>query len=210
MISSIKELLIASGNKGKVLEIAQLLQPLNINAISAAQFDLEEPEENGKNFEENSQIKAKYYGKKTNLVALSDDSGLCIEALEGEPGIASARFAIDENGEKNFPKAFEKIVTQLKEKNFNFDEKIRAHFICNLTLFDPRSDFVISFEGRVDGNLIFPARGNKGFGYDPIFIKDGMNQTFGEIDPIEKDLISHRGLAFKKFVTWLEKVNLKD
>lgn len=210
MISSIKELLIASGNKGKVLEIAQLLQPLNISAISAAQFDLEEPEENGKSFEENSLIKAKYYGKKTNLIALADDSGLCIEALNGEPGITSARFALDENGEKNFSLAFEKIVAQLQEKNFNFAEKIRAYFICNLTLFDPKTDFAISFEGRVDGNLIFPPRGNKGFGYDPIFIKDGMTQSFGEILPSEKDLISHRGLAFKKFVTWLEKVNLKD
>lgn len=206
----IQELLIASGNKGKVVEIAQLLHPLGIRAISAAEFNLEEPQENGKTFAENSQIKAKYYGEKTGLVALADDSGLCIEALNGEPGLSSARFALDEKGDKNFPKAFEKILAQLREKNFNFDEKISAYFICNLTLFDPKTEFAISFEGRVDGNLIFPARGNKGFGYDPIFIKNGMVQTFGEIDPKEKDLISHRALAFKKFVAWLEKVNLKN
>ena len=196
-----KKLLIATNNKGKFLEISSLLAPFKIEAIPTFQFNLEEPEESGKTFAENSLIKAKYYAKKTNLIALADDSGLCIEAMNGAPGIHSARFALDEKGEKNFSAAFEKIAQKISENS-------RAYFICNLTIFDPQTDFSISFEGRVDGNLIFPPRGNKGFGYDPIFIKDGMEKTFGEIDADEKDKISHRGDAFLKFSTWLTKNGL--
>ena len=191
-LSDSSRLLIASGNAGKILEISALLKPLGIKSISASQFNLPEPEENGKTFAENSLIKAKFYGEKTKIVALADDSGLCIEAMNGEPGIHSARFA-----QKNFPEAFEKISKKIKENS-------RAYFVCNLTLFDPEKNFSISFEGRVDGSLIFPPRGTKGFGYDPIFIKDGMTQTFGEIDPQEKDQISHRGEAFKKLINWLK------
>jgi len=191
-LSDSSRLLIASGNAGKILEISALLKPLGIKPIPASQFNLSEPEENGKTFAENSLIKAKFYGEKTKIVALADDSGLCIEAMNGEPGIHSARFA-----QKNFPEAFEKISKKIKENP-------RAYFVCNLTIFDPEKNFSISFEGRVDGSLIFPPRGNKGFGYDPIFIKDGMTQTFGEIDPQEKDQISHRGEAFKKLINWLK------
>ena len=191
-LSDSSRLLIASGNAGKILEISALLKPLGIKPIPASQFNLSEPEENGKTFAENSLIKAKFYGEQTKIVALADDSGLCIEAMNGEPGIHSARFA-----QKNFPEAFEKISKKIKENS-------RAYFVCNLTIFDPEKNFSISFEGRVDGSLIFPPRGNKGFGYDPIFIKDGMTQTFGEIDPQEKDQISHRGEAFKKLINWLK------
>ena len=191
-LSDSSRLLIASGNAGKILEISALLTPLGIKSISASQFNLPEPEENGKTFAENSLIKAKFYGEKTKIVALADDSGLCIEAMNGEPGIHSARFA-----QKNFPEAFEKISKKIKENP-------RAYFVCNLTIFDPEKNFSISFEGRVDGSLIFPPRGTKGFGYDPIFIKDGMMKTFGEIDPQEKDQISHRGEAFKKLINWLK------
>ena len=191
-LSDSSRLLIASGNAGKILEISALLKPLGIKPIPASQFNFPEPEENGKTFAENSLIKAKFYGEQTKIVALADDSGLCIEAMNGEPGIHSARFA-----QKNFPEAFEKISKKIKENP-------RAYFVCNLTIFDPEKNFSISFEGRVDGSLIFPPRGNKGFGYDPIFIKDGMTQTFGEIDPQEKDQISHRGEAFKKLINWLK------
>ncbi|MFM7557554.1 MAG: non-canonical purine NTP pyrophosphatase, partial [Alphaproteobacteria bacterium] len=127
-------------------------------------------------------IKAKYYGDKINMIALSDDSGLCIPALNNEPGVRSARFAIDENGNKNFELAFEKIFLQLKEKNISSTDKISAFFICNLCLYNPKNNFKINFEGRVDGKLIYPARGNKGFGYDPIFVKENMSQSFGEIE----------------------------
>ncbi len=130
------------------------------------------------------------------MVALADDSGLCVEAMNGEPGIHSARFALDEKGQKNFPEAFKKIAAKT-------GQNLRAYFICNLTIFDPEKNFSISFEGRVDGKLSFPPRGDKGFGYDPIFIKDGMSKTFGEIDPKKKDQISHRGEAFKKLIDWL-------
>lgn len=207
-MKKIEKILIATGNQGKFNEISSLLKPLNIQAISSSKFNLSEPEENGKTFKENSVIKARYYGSKTNLIALADDSGLCVDALNDNPGINSARFAIDEKTNKsNFPLAFEKIFLQLSKVGITPNHKPKAHFICNLSLFDPETNFEISFEGRVDGCLIYPARGNKGFGYDSIFMKDGMNLSFGEIETNEKDLISHRANAFKKFVAWLEKKN---
>ncbi len=196
------QLLIATNNGGKFLEIEALLKSINIHAIPASQFNLSEPEETGKTFAENSLLKAKFYATKTNLTALADDSGICIEALNGEPGIHSARFAIDESGKKNFPLAFEKI-----EKKINGNPS--AHFICNLSLFNPKTNFSISFEGRIDGTLTFPARGNNGFGYDPIFIKNGMTKSFGEITSEEKDRISHRADAFKKFSAWLKQADNK-
>ncbi|MBU6339356.1 MAG: RdgB/HAM1 family non-canonical purine NTP pyrophosphatase [Rickettsiales bacterium] len=197
-----KEILIATGNKGKFVEIAQLLEQVDIKAISTSGLDISEPEETGLTFAENSLLKAKYYASKTNLVALADDSGLCIEALNGAPGIHSARFAKNDEGKTDFNFAFAKIVNLLKEKNSS--EKSRAHFICNLAIFDPKTNFEISFEGRVDGILTFPPQGNKGFGYDPIFIKDGMKESFGEIDPKTKDQISHRGEAFRKLLDWFK------
>lgn len=204
-----KKILIATNNKGKFFEIESLLKTVNIEAIPTFQFNIEEPEETGKTFTENSLLKAKFYAQKTGLTALADDSGLCVEALNGKPGIHSARFALDEKtGEKNFPLAFEKIFFELQEIGINSAKKPKAFFICNLTLFDPQTNFSISFEGRVDGTLIFPARGNKGFGFDPIFIKNGMDKTFGEIDAAEKDQISHRADAFKKLVNWMKNSSL--
>ena len=202
MFSIPTQLLIATNNKGKFFEIESLLNQINIKAIPTFQFNIEEPEETGKTFSENSLLKARYYGSKTGLMALSDDSGLCVDAMNGEPGIYSARFAKNDRGESDFNFAFEKISAAVKNNNY------AAHFICNLGFFDPKTNFEISFEGRVDGNLTFPARGNKGFGYDPIFIKNGMNQTFGEIDPQEKDQISHRADAFLKLVNWLKNSDL--
>ncbi len=202
------EILIATGNQGKFVEIRDLLNQVNIKAISTLEFNLEEPEETGLTFAENSLLKAKYYAKKTNLFSLADDSGLCVEDLNNEPGIYSARFAKNAEGKNDFNFAFEKIAKNLREKNIDLTKKPRAHFICNLALFDPKTDFAISFEGRVDGSLTFPIRGNKGFGYDPIFIKDGMDQTFGEIDAKMKDQISHRGDAFAKLLKWAKQSNL--
>lgn len=195
------EILIASNNKGKLVEIADLLKAVGIKAVSPEPFNIPEPEETGKTFEENAILKAKYYSEKTGLVSLADDSGLCIDALDGRPGIASARFAQDENGNKNFPLAFEKIQKELVSIGLDANQDvIKAHFICNLALFDPTTKQVKSFEGRVDGRIVFPARGDKGFGYDPIFIADGMNQTFGEILSTQKDKISHRTKAFEKLI----------
>ena len=209
-MNKIEQILISSGNKGKLVEIADLLGKIGIEAISAADFNLEEPEETGKNFEENSKIKARYYGDKTGLISLADDSGLCIDALNGEPGIHSARWAIDEQtGEKNFNLAFEKIKQSLIAKNvvknINLETaKITAHFICNLTLYNPKTSEIKSFEGRVDGFLVIPPKGNNGFGYDPIFITEGFDKTFGEMLPAEKDKVSHRTRAFEKILEFLE------
>ncbi len=200
-----RQILIATNNKGKLHEISSLLKQINIEPVSAFDFNLPEPEETEKTFAANSLLKAKYYAHKTGLTALADDSGLCIEALGGAPGVTSARFAIDEQtGKKNFPKAFEKIFSELKKIGVEAADKPHAYFICNLSLFNPQINFAISFEGRIDGHLTFPARGSKGFGYDPIFIKNGMDKTFGEIDPQLKDRISHRAIAFEKFTSWLK------
>jgi len=201
--TKIKKILIASGNKGKLIEIANLLQEIGIKAISAADFHLEDPEETGNSFEENSVLKAKYYGDKTGLISLADDSGLCIDLLNGEPGIHSARWAVNnKTGEKNFDLAFEKIKQKLILLGVDFENHvIKSHFICNLTLYDPGNGEIKSFEGRVDGKITFPPRGKNGFGYDPIFISDRFDHTFGEILAEEKDKISHRTKAFDKFIT---------
>lgn len=196
------KLLIATNNKGKFSEIETLLHQVNIQAITTFDLNITEPEETGDSFLANSLLKAKYYASKTGLTALADDSGLCIEALDGKPGIHSARFAKNDQGKNDFNMAFEKIFTQLSNSSVD-PENYAAYFICNLTIFDPATDFTISFEGRADGKLISPSRGDKGFGYDPIFIKNGMNQTFGEIDPELKDQISHRADAFKKLTNWI-------
>lgn len=192
------EILIATNNRGKFVEIAELLKSINIKAVPTFDLNIAEPEETGATFEENSLLKAKYYALKTNLFSLADDSGLCVEAMNGAPGIHSARFAKNAEGKNDFESAFEKIAAKITKND-------RAYFVCNLTLFDPKTNFSISFEGRASGRIIFPPRGNKGFGYDPIFIKDGMSQTFGEIDPHLKDQISHRGEAFGMLIDWLNK-----
>lgn len=200
-----KKILIATNNNGKFLEIAKLLENLEIQAVPASSLNLIEPEENAETFGENAFIKAKFYGDKAKILTLADDSGLCIEALENNPGVRSARYAIDNNGNKNFEFAFEKIFTELQKKNVFSKQKPSAFFVCNLCLYNPKNNFKINFEGRVDGYLTYPPHGNKGFGYDPIFIKNGMNQTFGEIDSIIKHQISHRAEAFLQLENWLKK-----
>lgn len=206
-----KEILVASNNQGKIREISALLNKVNIKARKPSEFEafcgFQEPEETGVTFAENSLIKARFYAKKSGLVALADDSGLCVDDLGGEPGIHSARFALDENKKTNFNFAFEKIFAALAKKGIEPQKnEIRAHFICNLTIFDPKTEFFHSFEGRVDGKIVKPC-GNLGFGYDPIFVKDKMDKTFGEISAEEKDSMSHRGDAFNKLLAWLNKFN---
>jgi XTP/dITP diphosphohydrolase len=201
-----KKILIATNNKGKVAEIAGLLAPFGVETISAVDFNLEEPEENGLTFEANSIIKAKYYGDKTGEIALADDSGLCIDLLSGEPGIYSARWAVDENGKKDFSRAFEKIKADLTKKGADVEyDKINAHFVCNLSLYNPNTKEVKSFEGKVFGHLTFPARGNRGFGYDPIFVPNRHEKTFGEMNSLEKEKISHRTAAFNQLKAELKK-----
>lgn len=201
MQNKISKILIASNNKGKLIEISELLKDVGIQA-QLPDPNIIEPLETGKTFEENAILKAKYYSDKTKMISLADDSGLCIDALGGKPGINSARFAVDEkSGQKDFGLAFEKIRNEIVAKGINPQkDKITAHFICHLALYNPDTKEIKSFEGRVDGTLTFPPKGDNGFGYDPIFIANGMDKTFGEIMPIDKDKISHRSNAFKKLV----------
>lgn len=186
------KLLVASGNSGKIREITELLSPFHIEVLSAKDFNLTEPEETGDSFFENAEIKSRYYGHETGLPALADDSGLCIQALGGRPGIYSARWA---EGGKDFTLASKKIESELEG---NPDR--RAYFACALSLYWPEDSHFETVEGIVNGTLTFPPRGNKGFGYDPIFIADGYSETFAEISPEEKHKISHRADAFRKLL----------
>lgn len=185
------KLVIASHNPGKVVEIKELLSSFNTKVISAGDLGLSEPIEDGQTFVENAKIKAQAAALASGLPALADDSGLSVHKIDNEPGIYSARWA---GPDKDFNKAMRNIQKKLK----NFDDK-SAHFTCALALCWPDCHSEI-FEGKVFGNIIWPPRGEKGFGYDPIFVSDGMNISFAEMQPEDKHAISHRAQAFKKMV----------
>jgi XTP/dITP diphosphohydrolase len=189
------KLLVASHNPGKVREIADLLRPFGIEPVSAASIGLAEPEETGMTFAENAELKARAAAKASGLVALADDSGLAVDGLDGAPGIYSARWA---GAEKDFRLAMARVERELAEHGVTEAERT-AHFVCVLTLAWP-DGHCESFEGRVDGRLVFPPRGDKGFGYDPIFVPEGRTDTFGEIAPEEKHKMSHRARAFAKLI----------
>ena len=186
-------LVVASHNAGKVREIRDLLSPYGIETRSAAQLNLPEPEENGATFAENALLKARAAAARTGLVSLADDSGLAVPALGGEPGIYSARWA---GTEKDFGAAMARVERELKAKHAR---DCSAKFVCALALAQPNGETEL-FEGEVHGHLEFPPRGDKGFGYDPVFVADGMTQSFGEIEPAQKHAISHRARAFEKFI----------
>ena len=194
------KLVIATHNAGKLREIRDLLAPHGIECIGAAELDLPEPEEIGNSFVDNAELKAREAADLSGLPALADDSGLCVDALQGNPGIFSARWAEDEAGDRDFGRAMERVWRELEavEEDAGHD----AHFTCVLSVAWPDGD-VESFEGKVHGTLVWPPRGANGFGYDPMFVANGMTQTFGEIDPAEKHAISHRAEAFKKLVAAL-------
>jgi XTP/dITP diphosphohydrolase len=186
-----KQLIIASHNPGKVREINDLLHPFGIMVRSASELSLEEPEETGDTFVTNAILKAETAAHATQLPALADDSGLVVEALGGDPGIYSARWA---GPGKDFTVAMEKIETLLKP------ESVRtAKFVCALALAWP-DGHVETFEGLVKGDLVWPPRGLLGFGYDPMFLPNGRVETFGEMNQVEKHTISHRADAFGKLV----------
>ena len=192
-----KRVIIASHNPGKVPEIQQLLSSYEIKTISALELGLPEPEETGQTFIENAEIKARASAKGSGLVALADDSGLVIPTLGGEPGIYSARWATDSSGKRgNFSYAIKKIKSAIEKKGASVNTQ-KAYFVCALSLCWP-DDFIVSVEGYVHGTLTFPPRGDKGFGYDPIFLPKNHKLTFGEMDPITKSKINHRSDAFKK------------
>lgn len=184
-------LVLASHNKGKLREIAELLEPFGLNVKSATELGLPEPEETELTFEGNALLKARAAADASGLPALADDSGLCVNALDDAPGIYSARWAGDA---KDFSAAMARVERELKEKRTT---DYSAKFVCVLALAAPKDGAEI-FEGEVHGTLTFPPRGTRGFGYDPIFVMDGMNETYGEIDPALKHAISHRARAFAK------------
>jgi XTP/dITP diphosphohydrolase len=188
-----QKLVIASHNSGKVVEISALLEPFAVQVVGAAELGLPEPEETGGTFAENASIKAEAAARQSGEIALADDSGLCVAALDGRPGIYSARWA---GPEKNFRAAMARVESELKSKAA---KDSRAWFVCALALAGPGQTTEL-FEGRAFGSLTFPPRGSKGFGYDPIFVPEGYRQTFGEMDPDEKHAISHRAKAFAKLV----------
>ncbi|VAW07180.1 Nucleoside 5-triphosphatase RdgB (dHAPTP, dITP, XTP-specific) [hydrothermal vent metagenome] len=180
-----------SHNDGKIIEINALVAPFGIEAVSAKGLGLNDPEETGKTFAENAIIKARAAADASNLPALGDDSGLAVAALDGAPGIYSARWA----GEpRDFDYAMKKIEAKLIERGA---QDLSARFVCALCLAWPDGGEEV-FEGEVTGTLTFPPRGDNGFGYDPIFIPDGYDITFGEMAPAEKHAMSHRADAFRK------------
>ena len=187
-------LVIASHNAGKVREIRALLAPFGIEPVSAAELDLPEPEETGTTFVANAELKALQAADLSGLPALADDSGLCVEALGGDPGIFSARWA---GPSKDFGAAMRLVEDKLAA--LPPETSRDAHFVCALALAWP-DGHVEWFEGRVDGTLVWPPRGDKGFGYDPVFLPLGGEQTFGEMDPDAKHAMSHREDAFRQLV----------
>jgi XTP/dITP diphosphohydrolase len=206
------KLVIASHNEGKVREIRDLLGPYGIEPVSAAELDLPEPDEIGFDFVENADLKARQAADLSGLPALADDSGLCVDALGGRPGIFSARWAVldpsvapaagpgEVEGERDFGLAMRRVQEELEK--LGPEASRAAHFACALALVwpDGRAEW---FEGRVEGQLVWPPRGDQGFGYDPMFVPVGHDRTFGEIDPAEKHRISHRADAFGKLVAAL-------
>ena len=194
------KLVIATHNPGKLREIAALLAPLGIECVGAEEIDLPEPEETGNSFVDNAELKARQAADLSGLPALADDSGLAVDALHGKPGIFSARWAEDEAGSRDFGRAMERVWREVEAAGP--DAGHDAHFACALSLAWP-DGAIESFAGRVDGTLVWPPRGEHGFGYDPMFVAVGYDQTFGEIDPDEKHRISHRADAFRKLVAAL-------
>ena len=195
-------LVIASHNQGKVREIRALLAPYGIEPISAGDLSLPEPLETGTTFAENALIKARASAEGANCVALADDSGLCVAALGGSPGVYTADWAekaLYEGGPgRDWYMAMGKVEGRLAELGPDTDRS--AYFACTLALAWPDGHHEI-FEGRVNGTLIWPPLGKRGFGYDPVFQPDGFKQTFAELDPEQKQEMSHRADAFAKLVT---------
>jgi XTP/dITP diphosphohydrolase len=188
-------LVVASHNPGKVREILDLVAPHGLSVVSAAELGLPEPEETGATFAANARLKAEAAAQRAGLPALSDDSGLEVEALDGAPGIYSARWA---GSAKDFSVAMRRVADEVKQRGAWTTHGPRANFIAVLCLAWPDREVAL-FEGKVYGHLVWPPRGSKGFGYDPMFLPDGYKLTFGEMEPDAKHAISHRARAFELF-----------
>ncbi|MEP1207164.1 MAG: non-canonical purine NTP pyrophosphatase [Rhizobiaceae bacterium] len=202
-----KKLVLASHNAGKLVEIRQLMEPYGFDITSVAELGLPEPVEDGTSFEENAYTKAIAAARATGMVALSDDSGLCVNALNGDPGIYTADWAEKEDGSgRDFGLAMEKVETALQAKGAKTSEERSGYFCAVLCLCWP-DGHAEYFRGEAHGTLVWPPRGDLGFGYDPVFQPDGHERTFGEMSSDEKhswshgqgDGLSHRARAFAKF-----------
>ncbi len=189
-------LVIASHNAGKVREIADLLAPYGADVVSAGELGLDEPDETETTFAGNARIKAHAAAKASGLPALSDDSGLAVDALKGQPGVRTANWAETPQG-RDFGLAMEKVSVALHVAKA--PEPRRAQFVCALCLAWPDGEDEV-FEGEVHGSLVWPPRGERGFGYDPMFLPDGESETFGEMAPERKHAMSHRARAFEQLV----------
>jgi XTP/dITP diphosphohydrolase len=199
--SAVCRLVIATHNRGKLAEMRDLLAPYGIGAISAGELKLGEPDETGMTFRDNARIKAEAAAGATGLPAFADDSGLVVDALDGAPGIHSARWA---GPDRDFRRAMETIEAKLQDRGATTPERRKAHFVSALCVAWP-DGHIEEFEARVDGVLVWPPRGDRGFGYDPMFLPDGHDRTFGEMDSDEKHGLpprgkglSHRARAFLK------------
>ena len=192
-MKKIKEILIGTNNQGKFKEICALL-PKKIKKYSLKEFNISSPKETGKSFRKNSLIKASYFSKKTNLICLSDDSGLEIKYLQGKPGIFSSRWGGKKN---NFNLAIKKVYSKMNKIKKEWNKKNFAKFVCCLTIYWPNKKYV-SRVGIIKGKISKYKKGKKGFGYDPIFIPDGYSKTFGEMKPKFKMRIDHRYKAYIK------------
>lgn len=190
-----KEIIFASHNPGKIAEIRELLSPYGVKVLSATDLDLPDVEETGKTFEENAYIKALAAAKAKNIPCFADDSGLCVDAIGGKPGVYTARYAPN----RDFNLGMDKLLKELDDTN---SKNRAAHFSCVIVFAKPDGSYK-SFEGRVDGNIATSKTGSAGFGYDPIFIPTGYSRSFAEISSEEKNKISHRGRALQKFIAYL-------
>ncbi len=185
---------VASHNEGKVRELRVLLEPYGLELVSAKELDLPEPEETGTTFFFNAELKAMSAADLSGLPAIADDSGICVEALNGDPGVFTANWAETPNG-REWMLAMSRVQERLEALGPNVSRA--AYFACVLCVAWP-DGHVESFEGRAEGALVWPPRGERGFGYDPVFVPQGYDQSFGEMDPAEKHRISHRAVAFAK------------
>ncbi len=183
-------LVVATHNKGKLAEMADLLRPYGLDCVSAGSLGVEEPDETGTTFEANAALKARHTAAATGLPSLADDSGMCVTALDGDPGVFTANWA---GPKRDWMRAM-----RMVEAALDGAADRSARFVSVLALAWPAGDVEL-FRGEVSGTLVWPPRGTRGFGYDPMFVPDGHSITFGEMDPERKHTISHRAVAFAKF-----------
>ena len=196
MLKKGDRLVVATHNPGKVEEIGHLLAPFGMQAVSAGELGISEPEETGETFAQNACQKAVHSAKASGLPALADDSGLEVVALGGDPGIYSARWG---GPDKDFDMAMKRVHDELEARGAVTKEQRKANFTCSLALALPDGNCTV-YDGKVYGTIVWPMRGSHGFGYDPIFMPDGFDITFGEMDPEKKHKMSHRARAFEIFV----------